>query len=379
MSDRTDRTDRTDRDQAEHLALIERELAPVAPNAVSRRAVLTSAAAAAAVTALMPSIAEAAKIDAPGGLTARVPEGFTPFIAPGRVVKVTKADTLQNNKLYPKPEAAKEMLTRALTELTGKPDLVSAVAQFVHKDDIVCVKVNGIAQAPMATNRELVLPFIEAMIESGVSPEKITVLEQYAGFFNATRISAQNLPKGVKISTHGNKDAKMPERMVPGTATRTQFATALTEATAAINFALVKDHSICGYTGALKNMTHGCTLNPHAFHVHHASPQIALLYAQDVIKSRVRLCIADAYKVMYDGGPLYKRPEFVKPYESVYVSTDPVAMDTVGWDVVEKLRAERKMKTLAEVGREPAYIKAAETLGLGIHDRDRIHLKEVVL
>jgi uncharacterized protein (DUF362 family) len=294
-------------------------------------------------------------------------------------VKVSKADTLQNNKLYPKADVAKEMLTKALTELTGKPDLVTAVSQFVHKDDIVCVKVNGIAQSQMATNKELVLPFVEAMIQAGVPPKNITLLEQYPGFFNATRITAQNLPQGVKIATHSNGDATMDDRLIPGTGTTTKFVRYLTEATAAINFALVKDHSICGYTGALKNMTHGCSINPHAFHTHHASPQIALMYAQDVIKSRVRLCIADAFKIMADGGPLYKRPEFVKPHDAVYASTDPVAIDTIGWEAVEKARSEFNLKTLGEVGREPAYIKAAASLGLGVHERSQIQLKEVTI
>ncbi len=362
------------RDEKTALARIDRELSP---EGASRRAFLGGAAAAAAAATVLPSVAQAAP--AVKSLAASPPAGFVPFSAPGKVVKVTKADTLQVNKIYPKADAAKELLTRALTELTGKPDLVSAVSQFVHKDDIVCVKVNGIALQNMATSKELVLPFIEAMIESGVDPKKITVLEQYPGFFNATRISAQNLPAGVKIATHSNGDATMDERLIPGTGTTTKFTRYLTEATAAINFALVKDHSICGYTGALKNMTHGCSVNPHAFHVHHASPQIALMYAQDVIKSRVRLCISDAFKVMYDGGPLWKRPEAVKPHDSVYVSTDPVALDTIGWEVIEKHRAAANLKTLAEAGREPAYIKAAADLGLGIHDRTQIKLKEVAI
>ena len=91
------------------------------------------------------------------------------------------------------------MLTRALTELTGKPDLVTAVQQFVHKDDIVCVKVNGIAKQNMGTNKELVLPFLEALIAAGVPPANITVLEQYGDFLAGTRINASNVPAGVKV------------------------------------------------------------------------------------------------------------------------------------------------------------------------------------
>lgn len=352
---------------------IERELSP---DGASRRAFLGAAAGAAAAT-MLPAVAHAEP--AAKNLAASPPPGFTPFEAPGRVVKVFKKDCLQANQLYPKPEAAKEMLTRVMTELTGKAELVTAIQQFVHKNDVVCVKVNGIARENMGTNKELVLPFLEAMIQGGVKPENITVLEQYYGFMNGTRITAQNVPAGVKVVSHANKDATMDDRLVPGTGVRTKFVRSLTEATAAINFSLIKDHSITGFTGCMKNMTHGCTINPHDFHVHHGSPQIALLYAQDVIKSRVRLIIADGYKVIPDGGPLWKRPELVQRHESVYASTDPVAMDTIGWEVVEKYRTQLNLKSLAEAGREPGYIKAAADLGLGIHERSQIKLKEVTI
>ena len=142
-----------------------------------------------------------------------------------------------------------------MTELTGKPDLVQAVGMFVHKDDKVCVKVNGIAQQNMTTNKELVLPFVEAMIAGGVTPENITLLEQWYGYFAATRINEKNVPAGVKISIHNNTDAKIDEIFIKGAGVSTKFCTALTDATAVINFGLLKDHSVSGYTGALKNIT----------------------------------------------------------------------------------------------------------------------------
>ncbi|NOU30182.1 MAG: DUF362 domain-containing protein [Polyangiaceae bacterium] len=340
----------------------------------SRREFLGYASIAGALASLPTSAFAGDKADP--SLAASPPPGFVPFAAPGRIVKVTKKDSLQENKLYPKADDAKAMLTKALTELTGKSDLPTAIGQFVHKDDIVCVKVNGIAKQNMGTNKELVIPFLEAMILSGVKPENITVLEQYGGFLAGTRVSAQNVPNGVKIAIHQNKDAIMPDRLIPGTGTHTKFVRALTESTAAINFALIKDHSICGYTGALKNMTHGCSINPHDFHAHNASPQIALMYAQDVVKSRVRLCIKDAFKVMAHGGPLWKSPDHVKVHESIYASTDPVALDTVGWELVEELRKGYGLKSLTEEKRAPAYIRAAADLGLGIADRGKIKLLE---
>jgi uncharacterized protein (DUF362 family) len=348
------------------------------PEGGSRRAFLRGAAGVAAGAALLSSRAAAAHTAAPN-LAAQPPAGFVPFSAPGRVVRVKKAGSLESNKLFPKPDDAKEMLRRSLEELTGKADMAEAVKLFVSPADKVCVKVNGIALQNMATNKELVLPFVDAMIASGVPATNITILEQYPGFMHGTRINSSSVPAGVSVVWHSNSDATMEWRDIPGTQRHTKFVRALTESTALINFALIKDHSICGYTGALKNMTHGCSVNPQDFHDHHASPQIAILSAQDVLRSRLRLCVFDGFKLMAHGGPLYKHPEYVIPHEAVYVSTDPVAMDSVGWAEVEKARAGFHLKTLTDEGRAPLYIQAAADLGVGIADPAKIVLKEVVL
>jgi hypothetical protein len=349
-------------------------------DALSRRTFVAAGAAAVAAGAILkPTRALALGNGSSKSLAAVPPAGFVPFAAPGRIVQVTKHDCLMPNQIYPKADDAKAMLERAMTELTGKPNIVEAVKLFVHPEDKVCVKINGIAEHNMGTNKELVLPFLQAMIDSGVKPQNITVLEQYGSFLAGTRVNAQNVPAGVQVTVHNNKDATMDDLLIPGTGVSTKFVRALTESTAAINFSLIKDHGICGYTGCLKNMTHGCQILPHYFHTHHASPQIALLYAQDVVKSRVRLNITDGFKLMADGGPLWRQPRFVFPHESVYVTTDPVAMDAIGLDLVEKSRAEHKLPSLTAAGRPAAYIQAAADLGLGIADRSQIQLKTVAI
>jgi uncharacterized protein (DUF362 family) len=312
-------------------------------------------------------------------LAARPPAGFVPFTAPGRVVRVKKPGSLMPNQIYPKPEAAKEMLERVMTELTGKRSLVDAMKLFVHPQDKVCVKVNGIALRNMATNKEFVMPLLDAIIASGVPAASITVLEQYPSFLAGTRINASNVPRGVKVAIHGNSDATMDFRMIPGTGVQTKFVRVLTESTALINVSLVKDHSIAGYTGALKNMTHGMTINPQDFHLHHAAPQIALMAAQDVLTSRMRLHLSDVYKVICQGGPLDKMPQYRLPYEAVMASTDPVALDTIGWEIVDELRKKKRLPTLSAIGRTPSYIAAAGGLGLGVADRSRIQLHDVAI
>src|SRR6185436_14754387 len=144
-----------------------------------------------------------------------------------------------------------------------------------------------------------------------------------------------------------------------------------------INFSMIKDHSICGYTGTMKNMTHGNINNPHEHHAHQASPQIAMLYNHPIVTSRVRLHITDAFKITYDGGPLDKRPEARIPHGAVYASTDPVALDTVGWKVIDDERKAHGLRSLKDSRREPRYVTTAGEFGLGVRDLNKIDLRTV--
>jgi|GEM_PF-139558 len=325
--------------------------------------------------------------DAAGtGLAARPPQGFLPLSIPGKIVKVTKSNSLQPNGLWPTEGAAKLMLERAMAELTGKSDLGDAFARFVHKDDKVAIKPNGIAGqkgATMAANRELIIEVARGVMAAGVPAENIVIFEQYPKFLEGTRIWDRHkgfdpvVPKGITAIVHENGDATMPEINVMGIPTK--FVRALTDATAVINVTLIKDHSICGYTGCLKNITHGATINPQAFHQHGASPQIAELYAQDIVRSRVRLHITDGFKVIYEGGPLDKYANRRVLHEAVYATTDPVAMDVIGWGVVETWRKENNLPSLKDAGRDPSYIRIAGELGLGVFDKNRIAMREVAL
>ncbi|HYO98183.1 MAG TPA: DUF362 domain-containing protein [Polyangiaceae bacterium] len=310
--------------------------------------------------------------------------GFTPLTVPGKVSRVSaKGDfgsIMQPNQLWPKPEVARRLLEKAMMDFTGAANLVEAMKRFIHKEDVVGIKVNGIAGQTghtMAVNFELILPVVEAVLAVGVPPERITVYEQFPNFLAGTRVNVRNwkLPEGVKTGTHNNADHPMPDiRVYQGIKTR--YCRFFTQSTAIIDMTQIKDHSICGYTGTLKNITHGNINNPHEHHASNASPQIAMLYNHPIVTSRVRLHITDAFKVTYDQGPLDKNPKTRIPHGAVYVATDPVAMDSVGWNVIEAERKERGLKTLKEALREPRYIRTAAELGLGVHDPASLRLTQ---
>ncbi|MBX3125556.1 MAG: DUF362 domain-containing protein [Polyangiaceae bacterium] len=351
--------------------------------ALNRRGFLGASAAAASSALVLPASAD----EASDLLRASPPEGFKPMKSKGRIVKVEKggdfAALMQKNLLWPKPEIAKQMLERALTTLTGKSTIAESLGRFIHKDDTVAVKVNGIAGqsgATMAVNLELIVPLLEGLIELGVPPEKITVFEQFGSYLTGTRVhpKGKNLPSGVKVGVHGNGDAKMKPIAV-FEKVKTRYVRFLTEATAVIDMTQIKDHSICGFTGCLKNISHGTIVNPEKHHAHKASPQIAVLYNHPIVTSRVRLHIVDGFKIIYDQGPLDKNPKRRIPHGAVYATTDPVAMDTIGWQIIDQARKDNNMKTLAEVNREPTYIAKAADFKLGEHRLDKIKMTSVTI
>ncbi len=314
-------------------------------------------------------------------LVARPPQGFTPLSLPGRIVKVEKggdfASMMQPNQLWPKPEVAKALLEKAMTAFTGAPNLAESLKKFIAPQESVAIKINGIAGQTgytMAVNFELILPVVEGLIEAGVKPENIMLYEQY--YLTGCRVTVKGykLPDGVKAQNHMNATHPMPDVMVYN-GLKTRYCKQFMDASAVIDMTMIKDHSICGYTGTLKNITHGTINNPQDHHGTGCNPQIAMLYNHPIVRSRVRLHITDAFKITYDKGPLDRDPKTRIPHGAVYVATDPVAMDLYGWNLIDKERRARGLKTLAESRREPRYIHVAGELGLGVRELSEVKLR----
>lgn len=303
------------------------------------------------------------------------PAGFTPMTAPGRVVRVNKPNAMRPGNLFPRPDAAREMVNRAVMELSGQRDVAAAWRAFVHPQDRVAVKVNGLGLRNMSSNKEVIEAIVEGVVAAGVPANQIWVYDQWDGFLGATRVSARGLPRGVRLLTHRNELVSPQTRVASG---RTWYANCLLDATAVIGVPLIKDHSLCGFTGALKNMTHGSIKNPEDFHRHLCSPQIAELYAHDAIRSRMRLHVMDGFKAVYNGGPR-DNPDAREVLGAVFAATDPVALDRIGAEIVDQLRVAHRMTTLERRGKPVRYLDAAAQLGLGVADRARIQLQTVAL
>jgi len=108
-----------------------------------------------------------------------------------------------------------------------------------------------------------------------------------------------------------------------------------------INLPVLKDHSIAGLSGAMKNMF-GAINNPNKYHGNNCDPYTADVSNLKPIRAKNKLIVMDASKVQYQAGPGYNA-QYIHNYNGMLMSTDPVAIDRIGLEIVEHCRKLNKL------------------------------------
>ena len=142
-----------------------------------------------------------------------------------------------------------------------------------------------------------------------------------------------------------------------------------------INLPVLKDHSIAGLSGCLKNM-YGAVNNPNKYHGDNCDPYAADVSNLEPIKKRHRLSIVDATRIQYNGGPGFDS-RYLFYYNGLVMSSDPVAADSICLEILEHLRAEDNLPPLEKVGRPVNFLRTAEQEGVGVADRNLIELNVI--
>ncbi len=167
-----------------------------------------------------------------------------------------------------------------------------------------------------------------------------------------------------------------------------------TEVNKLVNLCLLKHHQSAGITMALKNLSHGLVNNVNRSHstpmLNTCGAFIPTAVAIPVIRNKTVLHIGDGIKALYHGGPGLNaaKSKYVWEHKTMYFSTDPVAMDKIGWEELDAKRVAMGMKPLAEamkdadstfVRMQPEHVDIAGALGLGISDPKKIDLRRIAL
>ncbi len=123
------------------------------------------------------------------------------------------------------------------------------------------------------------------------------------------------------------------------------------------NLPILKDHGLSGVSCALKNY-YGAINNPNKYHEDGCDPFVADLNALPEIRNQNRLIICDALTIQYKGGPSY-HPGWNEDYQGIIISSDPVALDFIGYQRINQLRQKKGIPALEKSGLSPKYIFTA--------------------
>jgi len=139
---------------------------------------------------------------------------------------------------------------------------------------------------------------------------------------------------------------------------------------------LMKDHGVAGVTGALKNH-YGSIDNAREFHANNGTnpgiPDINLLPG---IRSKQKLIIMDALMGVFNGGPRWDR-RFIWPYGGILIGTDPVAIDTVMFGIINEKRKSEGLDLISESNAR--HIRISGEMGLGSNNMEEIDLVKIEL
>jgi len=277
------------------------------------------------------------------------------------------------------PGRIRGLLDRAMQGLyeAGEPGALWAL--LVHPGQRVGIKVNTLGGRGLSTSVPLVEAVCERLQQAGIRAQDIVVWDrdstelERAGFRirrganrDANQVQCFGTDRGGfedELSSFGSVGSRLSQILTRG-------------CDVLINMPVLKDHDGAGVSIALKNM-YGVIHNPNKYHPDGCNPYIADVNMLPEIRGKLRLHICDATSACYDGGPAFK-PESTWQPNALIVAEDPVALDHTGWQMIERKRAEKGLKTLAADGREPRYIATAADAEhrLGSNDPRRIALIE---
>ncbi|MDD8020334.1 MAG: DUF362 domain-containing protein [Acidobacteriota bacterium] len=291
-----------------------------------------------------------------------------------RVVIIKSKTALAANGL-PDPASVLRIFRKGVEILTGSSRPEDGLSQIFTSQDNIGIKINTIGRRAISTYPETAVTLGLWLAKTFGHEDKITIWDRTneelkdAGYKLSTSAGSLRI-FGTDSRGFGYASEPVINRSVASLFSKIQ--TELVEAS--ISLALLKDHGLAGITGGMKNYF-GVIHNPNKYHETNCNPYVADLFEMDLIRKKHRLTILDALRVQYHRGPSY-HPQWNEKCNQMIFGFDPVAVDTVGWKIIEGLRAKKGLPSLEEENREPAYLKTAENLDLGQARLENIEIIE---
>lgn len=325
---------------------------------------------------------------------------------PGKVVKVVNPKSVVNDE--PVEAEAYKMLKASMLELTGEKSLKNAWRVFVSPGEKVGLKVNPVAGKLLYTSHAVVKSVVKQLTESGIDKKDIIIWDRRDMELKDTGFTSENYP-GIKITGTEMKDengsfydkdgrlygernidkewyfwadveSEYDSETMPymvNTGKNSYFSKIVTqEVDRIINIPILKNAG-SSVTNAMKNLAFGSVSNTGRLHTDLWNETCAQVCAFAPIRDKVVLNITDGLRGCFNGGP-GANPQFICNYNTLMVSSDPVAADRIAYDIITDKRIAEGIQKTANPD-SVTFLKMASDLGLGVYLKEKIELKTIDL
>jgi len=327
------------------------------------------------------------------------------------------------------------MVDSALLKLTSAPDLGTAWTRLgITPRDVVGIKITTMGGQLLSTHHAIVQAICDGLQEAGVSPSHIIIWDKDASdmwsagylpapatdshvgidaifpgtgydpaavykngilgtliwgdsefirhddddddLLQAAREAVKNKAFGGNGDNGAGGDDTLTVASAPQTSNLSHFARLVTTlCTKIINVPVLTDNSYIGINGCLGSLALASVDNNRRFQGDptYGDPAICEILSKDFIRRKVVVHILDALVSQYAGGPRFD-PQFTKSIGAIYVSRDPVAIDSLVLKRLEEWRAADKQGKIDPIGKTASHVHSAASFELGTDDPARIQL-----
>jgi hypothetical protein len=328
----------------------------------------------------------------------------------------------------------RQMVDSSLLKLTSSSDLGTAWTRLgITPQDVVGIKITTMGGPLLSTHRAIVQAICDGLQAAGVAPSHIIIWDKdasdmrsagyppapavgsrvgIASIFPGTGYDPEVIYKNEILGTlmwgdsdfirHGDGDElaraaseavkskayggdngngtggddALTSAATPQTSNKSYYARLVTTlCTKIINVPVLTDNAYIGLNGCLGSLALACVDNNRRFQGEptYGDPAICEILSKDFIRRKVVIHILDALVSEYAGGPRFD-PQFTKSIGAIYVSRDPVAIDSLVVKRLEQWRASDKQGRIDPIGKMASHIHSAASFGLGTDDPARIQL-----
>jgi uncharacterized protein (DUF362 family) len=273
------------------------------------------------------------------------------------------------------PDSLADMVRKGFALLTGEKSDRAALHAVFRSGDRVGIKVNTLGGKGLTTGPDVSLTLAAWLATHGLREEDLIVWDRTNRELREAGYKLSSGRGGPRVFGTDTEGVGYAPELVAHLSVGSLFSRIQTDlVTASVSLAVLKDHGLAGVTAGMKNYF-GAIHNPNKYHDSGCDPFVAEVFDAPPVRTKHRISILDARVVQYHRGPSY-HPRWAEPYGGVIFSRDSVAADSVGRAIIERLRAAKGLPSLAEEGREPAYLTTAEKMGLGRADPAGIEIIE---